>query len=227
MLGLAQQKRGQRFTEPLAPGFRWPAVPCEERARLPRKITCGPRVWPAHGPQDRVWVFAGVMVLASEAHARRSLLPFPIPRARVYLADVRAGHVSFADEGAPFLTLTGYLGAVLDVIDGTGSTRAVSVSARAVLAELPDAGRRAAALRRRGRAVVVVLDRPAGCGTAPPAGQHRGPAGGAGGGGVLSRMPRRPAISRGEMTRCVHPVEAVQDEFKSVVWHASRLPSVS
>ena len=63
-----------------------------------------------------------------------------VERARVYLADVRAGHVSFADEGAPFLTLTGYLGAVLDVIDGTGSTRAVRVAARAVLAELPDAG---------------------------------------------------------------------------------------
>jgi hypothetical protein len=45
--------------------------------------------------------------------------------------------------------------------------------------------------------------------------------------GVLSGMPRRPAISRGEMTRCVHPAEAAQDEFKSVVWHASRLPSVS
>ena len=63
-----------------------------------------------------------------------------VERARAYLADVRAGHVSFADEGAPFLTLTGHLGAVLDVIDGTGSTRAVRVAARAVLAELPDAG---------------------------------------------------------------------------------------
>ena len=63
-----------------------------------------------------------------------------VERARVYLADVRAGHVSFADEGAPFLTLTGHLAAVLDVIDGTGSTRAVRVAARAVLAELPEAG---------------------------------------------------------------------------------------
>jgi hypothetical protein len=64
-----------------------------------------------------------------------------VERARAYLADVRAGHVSFADEGAPFLTLTGYLGAVLDVVDGTGSTHAVRVAARAVLAGLPDVGR--------------------------------------------------------------------------------------
>ena len=33
-----------------------------------------------------------------------------VKRARAYLADVRAGHVSFADESAPFLTLTGHLG---------------------------------------------------------------------------------------------------------------------
>jgi len=51
-----------------------------------------------------------------------------VERARAYLADIEAGHVSFADESAPFLTLTGYLGAVLDVIDGTGSTRAVRVA---------------------------------------------------------------------------------------------------
>ena len=112
-----------------------------------------------------------------------------VERARVYLADVRAGHVSFADEGAPFLTLTGYLAAVLDVIDGTGSTRAVRVAARAVLAELPDAGQ----LRCDGEAdaVAVVLDRPAGRGAAPAAGQHRGPAGGAGGGGDGTPCARR------------------------------------
>ncbi|HUY48540.1 MAG TPA: hypothetical protein VMV92_22940 [Streptosporangiaceae bacterium] len=63
-----------------------------------------------------------------------------VERARAYLEDVRAGHVSFADESAPFLTLTGYLGAVLDVIDGAGSARTVRAAARAVLAELPDAG---------------------------------------------------------------------------------------
>ena len=42
-----------------------------------------------------------------------------VERARAYLADVRAGHVSFADESAPFLILTGHLDALLDVIDGT------------------------------------------------------------------------------------------------------------
>lgn len=40
-----------------------------------------------------------------------------IERARAYLADIRAGHVSFADEGAPFMTLAGHLGALLEVID--------------------------------------------------------------------------------------------------------------
>ena len=65
-----------------------------------------------------------------------------VERARAYLIDVRAGHVSFADESAPFLTLTGHLAALLDVIDGTrwGDARPVRVAARAVLAELPDAG---------------------------------------------------------------------------------------
>ena len=63
-----------------------------------------------------------------------------VERARAYLADVRAGHVSFADESAPFLTLTRHLGALLEVIDGASSTRAVRAAARAVLAELPDAG---------------------------------------------------------------------------------------
>ena len=33
-----------------------------------------------------------------------------VERARAYLADVKAGHVSFADESAPFLALTGHLG---------------------------------------------------------------------------------------------------------------------
>jgi hypothetical protein len=63
-----------------------------------------------------------------------------VERARAYLADVRAGHVSFADEGASFLALTRHLAAVLDIIDGTGRTRAVRVAAWAVLAELPEAG---------------------------------------------------------------------------------------
>jgi len=40
-----------------------------------------------------------------------------IERARAYLADIRAGHVSFADEGAPFMTLSGHLAALLDIID--------------------------------------------------------------------------------------------------------------
>jgi hypothetical protein len=62
-----------------------------------------------------------------------------VERARAYLADVRAGHVSFADESAPFLTLTKHLGTLLEVIDGTGSARTVRAAARAVLAELPDA----------------------------------------------------------------------------------------
>ena len=63
-----------------------------------------------------------------------------VERARAYLSDVRTGHVSFADESAPFLTLTRHLAALLDVIDGTGDARAVRVAAGAVLAELPDAG---------------------------------------------------------------------------------------
>jgi hypothetical protein len=40
-----------------------------------------------------------------------------IERARAYLADIRAGHVSFADEGVPFMTLAGFLGDLLDVLD--------------------------------------------------------------------------------------------------------------
>ncbi len=40
-----------------------------------------------------------------------------IDRARAYLADIRAGHVSMADEGAPFTTLSGHLSALLDIID--------------------------------------------------------------------------------------------------------------
>jgi hypothetical protein len=45
--------------------------------------------------------------------------------------------------------------------------------------------------------------------------------------GVLSRVPWKAAISRGEMTGSVRPVEAVQDEVKSVVWHAPRSLPVS
>ena len=63
-----------------------------------------------------------------------------VERARAYLSDVRAGHVSFADESAPFLTLTRHLAALLDVVDGTEDARAVRMAAGAVLAELPDAG---------------------------------------------------------------------------------------
>ncbi|MFI5065954.1 MAG: hypothetical protein ACHP9Z_18530 [Streptosporangiales bacterium] len=40
-----------------------------------------------------------------------------IERARHYLADIRAGHVSFADEGAPFMTLSGHLAVLLGIID--------------------------------------------------------------------------------------------------------------
>ena len=63
-----------------------------------------------------------------------------VRRARAYLSDVRTGHVSFADESAPFLTLTRHLAALLDVVDGTDDARAVRRAAGAVLAELPDAG---------------------------------------------------------------------------------------
>ena len=63
-----------------------------------------------------------------------------VERARAYLRDVRTGHVSFADESAPFLTLTRHLAALLDVVDGTEDARAVRMAASAVLAELPDAG---------------------------------------------------------------------------------------
>lgn len=57
--------------------------------------------------------------------------------ARAYLEDVQAGHVSFADESAPFMTLTGYLAALLEIIDGTGEARAYRADARTVLAGLP------------------------------------------------------------------------------------------
>src|ERR1039458_1588771 len=49
-------------------------------------MTREPTVRPAPGPQDRAWVFAGVMVLANEAHARRSLLPFPVSLLGCWLA---------------------------------------------------------------------------------------------------------------------------------------------
>ena len=39
-----------------------------------------------------------------------------IRRARAYVADVRAGHVSFADEGAPFMTLCSYVDDLLEII---------------------------------------------------------------------------------------------------------------
>jgi hypothetical protein len=71
-----------------------------------------------------------------------------VQRARSYLADVRAGHISFADESAPFMTLTGYLADLLDVMEGTGDTRAYRAAARATLAELSVLGQ----LRREGQA---------------------------------------------------------------------------
>lgn len=63
-----------------------------------------------------------------------------VERARAYLADVQMGHVSFADESAPFTTLTGYLEALLAVIDGTGQARACRAAARHALRQLPTAG---------------------------------------------------------------------------------------
>lgn len=63
-----------------------------------------------------------------------------VERARAYLEDVRMGHVSFTDESAPFMTLTGYLGDLLAVIDGTGEARASRAAARRALARLPAAG---------------------------------------------------------------------------------------
>src|ERR1039457_3501103 len=39
-----------RFTEPLAPRFRWPPVLGEESRQGSGKITGRSRVWPAHGP---------------------------------------------------------------------------------------------------------------------------------------------------------------------------------
>ena len=63
-----------------------------------------------------------------------------VERARAYLADVQMGHVSFADESAPFMTLTGYLADLLAVIDGTGQARACRVAARHALRQLPAAG---------------------------------------------------------------------------------------
>jgi hypothetical protein len=58
-------------------------------------------------------------------------------RARAYLEDVRMGHVSFTDESAPFMTLTGYLADLLAVIDGTGEARAHQPAA----GQLPCCGR--------------------------------------------------------------------------------------
>jgi hypothetical protein len=63
-----------------------------------------------------------------------------VERARAFLADVRAGHVSFADESAPFMTLTNHLDALLEVIDGPGSARASRALARETLAGLPTPG---------------------------------------------------------------------------------------
>ena len=63
-----------------------------------------------------------------------------VERARAYLADVQAGHVSFADESAPFTTLTGYLADLLAVIDGTEEARACRAAARHALRQLPAAG---------------------------------------------------------------------------------------
>ena len=63
-----------------------------------------------------------------------------VDRARTYLADVQAGHVSFADESAPFTTLTGYLADLLAVIDGTGEACECRAAARHALRQLPAAG---------------------------------------------------------------------------------------
>jgi hypothetical protein len=63
-----------------------------------------------------------------------------LERARAYLEDVQAGHVSFADESAPFMTLTGYLADLLAVIDRTGEARECRVAARHALRQLPAAG---------------------------------------------------------------------------------------
>lgn len=63
-----------------------------------------------------------------------------VDRARAYLEDVQMGHVSFADESAPFMTLTGYLADLLAVIDGTGGARVCRAAARRALRHLPAAG---------------------------------------------------------------------------------------
>jgi hypothetical protein len=42
---------GKRFTEPLAPGFRWLTVPGEQRVRPPEDQWRW-TVWPRHGPRD-------------------------------------------------------------------------------------------------------------------------------------------------------------------------------
>jgi hypothetical protein len=63
-----------------------------------------------------------------------------VERARAYLADVQMGHVSFADESAPFTTLTSYLADLLAVIDGTGQARVCRAAARHALRQLPAAG---------------------------------------------------------------------------------------
>jgi hypothetical protein len=44
-------KRSERFTEPLAPGFRCPPSPVNSPSGS-RKITGGSTVWPTHGPRD-------------------------------------------------------------------------------------------------------------------------------------------------------------------------------
>ena len=44
--------RSQRFTEPLAPGFRWPPVLGEEPARLPDDHWWAEGPGPTHGPRD-------------------------------------------------------------------------------------------------------------------------------------------------------------------------------
>ena len=63
-----------------------------------------------------------------------------VDRARAYLEDVQMGHVSFADESAPFTTLTGYLADLLTVIDGTGQAHTCRAAARHALRQLPAAG---------------------------------------------------------------------------------------
>jgi hypothetical protein len=74
-----------------------------------------------------------------------------VERARAYMSDVRAGHVPLADESPPFLTLIGYLGVLLDVIDGTGDTPALRMAARAVLSSCRPPGNCAATVKKSSR----------------------------------------------------------------------------